>query len=97
MQQHIEPDSFAANVDVVIAKICACPGCIRRDELDGQISYCFSFRDPLDATAKEIFFFIPHALHEDGFTVAQFEEIERTVSLVTGGFDLLPLDPNLLH
>ena len=91
----VDPGTFAAHVEVVIAKICSCPDCKRQDDLDGNISFCLSYKDPNDNQAKEHFFFIPHPLHADGFTVAQVEEIEGMLMAI--GFDLMPLDPNLVH
>jgi hypothetical protein len=77
----------AAPNDVVIRNICS-HGCQRHPELDTAISYAFSYK-----TDKRRVFFIPHPLTEDGYTSAQLEEIEHTLSC--HGFDLLPIDYNI--
>jgi hypothetical protein len=90
-------DQFAAHEKVVIAKICSCPGCSRRNDLDLAASYCFGYRNPADGPeSKEIVFFVPKPLSEEGYTVAQLAEIEASLACL--GVELLPLDPSLsLH
>jgi hypothetical protein len=74
-------EQFAAREEVVLAKICSCPGCSRRNDLDLPASYCFGYRDPYDgAGAKEIVFFVPKPLTEDGYTVAQLAEVEASIA-----------------
>ena len=79
-----------ASATVVIRKVCS-NGCTRRQDLDLTASYAFVYKDT--QTSKERLFFIPRELTEDGYTLTQLEEIERT--LACHGFDLLPLDYNL--
>jgi hypothetical protein len=91
----IEASPFAARSDVVIARICACEGCIRYEAGDLPASLAFLHTSSRSKTRKPLLFFIPKCLEKHGYTVAQLKEIEA--QLVCLGLDLYPLDQNALH
>jgi hypothetical protein len=83
-----------ATAETVLAKISA-SGFTRRADFDTPYSYAFTYLDHLVSPAKEHLFFVPHELASGGYTIDQLNEIEK--ALACFGYDLLPLDPNLMH
>jgi hypothetical protein len=82
-----------AHREVVFQKVCG-QGCTHRNDLDLPASYAFTCQKMQGAAMKERLFYIPRELTEDGYTIAQLEEIEQTLAYY--GFELLPLD-HMVH
>ena len=75
---------------VVIAKICSCPGCTRRPDLDTAHSYAFTICNAM-TNHRDRLIFIP----QGSYTIDQLSTIEQALAYY--GIDLLPLDQSLLH
>jgi hypothetical protein len=77
----------AAPEDVVLSKIQSCDGCKRIPNSDTPHSYAFTINGHL--------FFVPHAVDQSFYTVAQLSVVEAALAYF--GIDLLPLDQNLVR